>query len=517
MSPSFEPVGPLDLKNTLLAERMATDSGGMGGKYLYSPGLGWLRWSGMHWEVVTEDWVIQFATTWSRAFLERLVVAGTNAEIIRQATAYLSIGNVEKLVKAASTSPYILRDANEFDRHPDLFNCPNGVVDLRTGELLPHDQALMLTKLGTDPYRGLDFRHPDWDMALEALDPEEQDYLQGRTGQAMTGYPAPTDDLLIVQGSGENGKTVIFGALRKMMGTYAILVTHKVLTADPRSHSTELMDFKGIRFALMEETPEAKRLDVIKLKTIIGTDTIRARWIRKDTVEYPVTHSLIITTNYRPQVSETDHGTWRRLNLMRFGIKFVKTAAEVVEDYHRLGDPGLKQRLHAEVSEGRQAALSWSVAGAVRYYAAGKKMPAATERMLGAMQEWRSDADMVVSFLSAHLVADKDVMVLEEDLFNTFNMWLVLQGNSEWSLPTFKTRFFEHELVQRAGVRRVRRRNPQLSTPARNGLHPMVVPQTGQIRGLAGLRFASQTEDPRSSWGLRDNFGGTGGALEVVI
>jgi len=34
-----------------------------------------------------------------------------------------------------------------FDRHPDLLNVRNGVVDLRDGTLRPHDPNLMFTKV----------------------------------------------------------------------------------------------------------------------------------------------------------------------------------------------------------------------------------------------------------------------------------------------------------------------------------------------------------------------------------
>ena len=78
------------------------------------------------------------------------------------------------------------------------------------------------------------------------------------------------------------------------------------------------MTLRGARLALLEETPEARHLNVKRLKDTVGTPRMSARYIRQDTVEWDCTHSLFVSTNYRPRVDETDHGTWRRLALVTF-------------------------------------------------------------------------------------------------------------------------------------------------------------------------------------------------------
>ena len=47
-----------------------------------------------------------------------------------------------------------------------------------------------------------------------------------------------------------------------------------------------------------------------------------ARLIRHDNVTWEATHSLFLTTNYLPRIDETDHGTWRRLAMVRFPYRF---------------------------------------------------------------------------------------------------------------------------------------------------------------------------------------------------
>ena len=38
------------------------------------------------------------------------------------------------------------------------------------------------------------------------------------------------------------------------------------------------------------------------------------------------TFCLFVSTNYKPRVDETDHGTWRRLAMVEFPITYRKAA-----------------------------------------------------------------------------------------------------------------------------------------------------------------------------------------------
>ena len=52
-------------------------------------------------------------------------------------------------------SPSVAISPDELDADPFLLNCPNGTLDLRTGELRGHDPADLLTKITRAAY------HPD--------------------------------------------------------------------------------------------------------------------------------------------------------------------------------------------------------------------------------------------------------------------------------------------------------------------------------------------------------------------
>jgi putative DNA primase/helicase len=356
----------------------------------------------------------------------------------------------------------LLADTADFDRQPHLLNVRNGVVDLRTGELMPHDPALMMMKLADADYEAA-AEHPDWKAALQALPDDVRDWYQVRMGQATTGEMTPDDLMLVQVGSGENGKTTVMSAFGAVLGTYYHVVSHRALLADARAIDTEVADFQGVRLAVMEETPEEHRLSPVRLKRLVGTPEITARHLYHDGFTFTATHSLVVSTNYAPAVAETDHGTWRRLAMVRFPYKWLKPGQEPASETERPGDPGLRRRLKLGRAGQHAAILAWLVAGAVTYYAEycdrDLAMPPLPARVEADTLRWRTDNDVVMAYWDDRLVADPGRNIPGTDLLGDFNAWLGRRGLKEWSDKLFVQRFREHEVTTGNHVSYDRTRN----------------------------------------------------------
>ncbi len=106
--------------------------------------------------------------------------------------------------------------SDAFDRKPYLLNCQNGVLDLRTSELLGHEPEYMMSKITSVQYLE-SATHKDWDTALTALPEDIQDWLQVRYGQAITGYPVDDDTIPIQAGGGANGKSTLVSSIVEAM------------------------------------------------------------------------------------------------------------------------------------------------------------------------------------------------------------------------------------------------------------------------------------------------------------
>jgi P4 family phage/plasmid primase-like protien len=446
-----------------MAETIADEV--LDGRYCWTSGLGWLHWDGKRWAECSEEKVTEAV---------RRYVVGQYEAVAKQASmgdkalldgwyslhSKARIGSVLALARGM-----VEEDAADFDADPDILNVGNGVVDLRTGVLLEHDPARLITKLAPVDYVP-EATHPDWTATLEALPEDVREWVRLRYGQAVTGHMTPDDRLIVGQGGGENGKSTIMAAIPKVLGSYYLLVSHRALLANPDAHPTELMDFRGVRFALLEETPEERQLSVTRLKTLVGTPQITARKIRQDSVTFDATHSLFLSTNYKPVVKETDHGTWRRLALLTFPYRFRKPGEALEGPNDEVGDPGLRDRLKFGEDGQHEAILAWLVAGAQAWYAAGKVMPPLPERVEADTQAWRADSDLIVGYIGERLMFDADRHISSRELLDDFNEWLGHRGHRPWSDSTLASRFGGHDEITAHRVEKRQTRKGQKGTTA---------------------------------------------------
>lgn len=441
-----------DLRNDPMSERLARD---WGGRYMYVPGVDWHAWDGGRWRVADGAEMLEATLTWARTFVASLMDGGSQQ--VAAAARYLDAKPAENLLKAAAGKLRV--PSSHLDSHPHLLNCANGVVDLTTGELRDADPSLLLTKTtGTTYVQG--YEDGSWHKALAALDEPEQEFLRLWLGQALFGLPNARDEVLVCRGGGANGKTTLLGTCQGALGEFAINVPDKVLLGNGNEHSTELMPFWGARFALMEETPEGRRLNVNMVKKIAGTERMTARAVYRDNVSWNATHSLIITTNYDLTVDETDYGTWRRLQMLPFDKSFKASP-----------DPGLKALLRVPDGPGRRAALAWMVSGAVVYYASGE-LPPPTTAMRQATEAWREKSDVLAGFIAERLDVQAGRCILATDLVAELQSHLKDRGHAPWGDRTITERLSGHRDLEGADVRKVRSRidaskDTWLSRPSR--------------------------------------------------
>lgn len=445
------PAPPVD-RDAAFTDAFLTDTvcaEALSGQFLYARGLGWMRYDGMRWDYTDESQIIEEVRVWAKAHWDDVVdeyKQDQSRDVDARVKGWKQVLTSGRLKALASLARGPLHaEASEFDAHPDLINTPNGVVDLRTGELLEPDPAYRFTRMTGVPYDP-DATDPDFEAALTALPEDVRDWYQLRAGQAFTGH-TPTDDLMIVQqGGGKNGKSTLAVPLVRAAGSYYVLVSDRVILGNADQHTTEMMDLKGARYALMEETPEARTLNVQQLKKVVGTPEITARRIRQDPVTFRCSHSLFVNTNFTPAVVEADLATWRRLALVRFPYTFRSRAEDVTGPLDRLGDDSLRDRCLL-LDGPPTAALAWLVRGAVRWYAQGRIFGPHPRRVQADTRAWRTEGDLLLQFSQERLEYGPGMDVKSGDVYQAFTEWLVVQGHQRWSQKTFKARFSGHDLI----------------------------------------------------------------------
>ena len=495
-----------------LAETIAQEV--LDGRYVWAAGLEWLGWDGRAWRETHEVSVIESVRQWA---LDQFADAAQRLQKQEDGAA----GDVEGLrpMLGASRQKAVLslargvveRRADDFDRDPDLLNTPGGVVHLPTGDVLPHDPDLMMTKITKGSYRP-EYRHADWSQALQALPVECREWWQARMGVALSGYTDPDERIIVLQGGGENGKSALTqGGFLHAVGDYGMIASQKLLMGSKTEHSTEIAELKGRRFVLVEELIEEGQINVGTLKRIAGATRLTARRTHKDNMSWDPTHSVIATTNPIPVVKETDHGTWRRLTMVKFPLTFV-TAPEVppggtlpaLAAGEVYGDPTLKTRLTASPDGQHDAMITWAVEGAMAWYANREALErkgsvgdilAPPKRVQDDSLAWRTLSDRILGFWIECLIADPTAAVVSRELWEHFKEWLRGNGHQELSLEVFTPRFGGHQRTTAARVTKSRTRNlsPIMRRPL-TGFGTVEKPLPKQVEAWHGVRYRTEAD-----------------------
>jgi len=195
------------ISDARLAETIADEV--LADQFMWISGLGWLTWDGRRWATATEVEVTEAVRQYVIDPFAEVVDALRNGQGSKEAAdgwrSMLGAGRMRSVLGLARG--IVARKADELDADLDSLYTPSGIVDLRTGELLAPERTLLMTKITSGNYRP-GCTHPDWEKALEAIPQPEREWLQVRIGQGITGHTTPDDVLPVLQGAGENGKSL---------------------------------------------------------------------------------------------------------------------------------------------------------------------------------------------------------------------------------------------------------------------------------------------------------------------
>lgn len=321
---------------------------------------------------------------------------------------------ISSMVKLAADVPGVLISHEELDQQPYFFNVLNGTIDLRTGALLDHDPEHLLTRQAPVVYDPA-ATAPLWEQCVMEWqpDPEMRAYLQRVVGTAATGHPV--EKFFINHGEGGNGKGKFFGALQHVMGPYAGVPHKSLLVAQThQQHETVVADLFGVRMAVAAETEAGERLDEASIKSLTGSDRLKARRMREDRWMFKPSLTLFLHTNHRPRVRGSDEGVWRRVELIRWDVTIQR------KDEH------LAAKLEAEAP----GILNWVVQGARAWLQGGLETPGS---VLRATEAYRGEEDHVGRFLADACKVGRSEWVSAADLRAAYEAWCLEVGEKPWS------------------------------------------------------------------------------------
>jgi putative DNA primase/helicase len=326
---------------------------------------------------------------------------------------------------------------HDYDTDPWLLNCPDGTLDLRTGVLRPHVPADRLTKIAGIAYDP-DARCPKFLAFLKLFQPDPimRAFLQRAVGYSLTGI-TNEQCLFFVYGIGSNGKSTFLNVLQALLGEYgntASAETFMVKKTDGGINN-DVADLVGARAVVSGELEDGKRFAESLIKVMTGSDRIKARFLHKEFFSFAPTFKLWVQGNHKPVIRGTDEGIWRRIRLIPFEVR-IKEDAQI---------KGFSDKLIASELPGM---LAWAVAGCRSWQAHGLAVP---EPVQTATKNYRSEMDVLASFLEDSCVAASGEEVTKTRLYEVYHQWA--KGGEEFlmSKSMFSRRMQERGIEEHRG------------------------------------------------------------------
>lgn len=389
----------------------------------------WLAWDGTRWRLDDTGAVDRFAQETVRRIFDEARDEKDDARsnnLAKWAIASQSRGKLDAMIAIAASQPEVVITHEQLNTHPHLLNCKNGTVNLRTGELLPHNPAHLITQSTGVEYPSDALAPELWLDVLDTIfagDAPMVAFLQRLFGLALLGEVVE-HILPLFHGDGANGKTLVVEAVSGTMGDYAIKAPRDFCIASKHEqHPTQIADLYGKRLVVVTETGDGQRLDEALVKELTGGDTLRARRMREDFWEFKPSHLALMVTNHRPAVRGVDNGIWRRLKLVPFNV--------VIPEAEQ--DPELPRKLRAEYP----LILRWMVQGYLDYQRGGLLPPEAVQI---ATTEYRGSMDSFMQFIDERCTLNASYNVKSSALLHNYRAWCDEQGISAISGQLFGKR-----------------------------------------------------------------------------
>ena len=324
--------------------------------------------------------------------------------------------NLRAMIEMAKSEKGMMVRLSDFDDDPWLLGVRNGVLDLRSGALLPTSPDVLVSKrcnVVFDPAA----KCPRFVQFLKEVQPEKEmaELLLRLLGYCLTG-DVGAQVFAFLYGHGANGKSVLIELMAWLLGDYARKIQTDMLMQhqrNPQGPSPDIVGLKGVRLAFANETEEGRRLAEARVKDLTGGDTLTGRLpYGKADIAFRPTHKLFIVGNHKPEIADISFGMWRRVSL----IPFEQTISE------ERRDPRLLEALKLEGA----GILNVALLGLQDVRRSGLSMPA---KIRAATAAYRDEQDILAEWIGESCDAGGGCTIQKTVLYTDYRLWAERNGH----------------------------------------------------------------------------------------
>ena len=198
----------------------------------------WLLWNGKVWK---QDQILEVFDLIRKLCRKHF----SDEEALRKR--FLNAGTVSAIERLVRSDIAHRATVDQWDSDDWILNTPTGIVDLKTGNLQPHEPNQHCTKITA---AGPDGDCPIFQEFLNDVTNGDRDlteFIQRVMGYACTGSTRE-HALFFFYGTGANGKGTLLNTITSILNDYAVIANTDVFTESRHDrHPTELAALMGAR------------------------------------------------------------------------------------------------------------------------------------------------------------------------------------------------------------------------------------------------------------------------------
>lgn len=240
----------------------------------------------------------------------------------------------------------------KLDSNPYLIGFENGIYDLDNDEFrdgYPEDYVSFSTG---NPYREFTESSPEvqnvWTFLSQVIPKKAvRNYTIGYLSTCLCGK-LYSERFHIFTGSGGNGKSKLTDLFKNSFNDYFYNMPTSIITktrSSGESASPVMAATRGKRFITLQEPENDSKLNTGYMKELTGGDTITARPLFKDPIQFKPQFKMTLICNDMPDPSASDDGTWRRIRVVAFISRFCDNPSEDPKKYEFPIDEKLDEKL----------------------------------------------------------------------------------------------------------------------------------------------------------------------------
>lgn len=251
-------------------------------------------------------------------------------------------------------------------------------------------------------------------------------FLQEYIGACLFGVATRYDKMVVLFGSGANGKSVLIHLIQQLFPLSA------VSAVPPQRWSEEyyLAALEGKMLNVCAELPERQILASEELKAVIAGDEQTARHPRGEPFKFLPRAGHLFAANNLPRMNDFSRGLWRRLEVLGFNRSFE-------------GSGITRQELVEGMAEELQGIAAWAAEGCFRLVHNREYTPVPSSLKL--KNEWRLDSNPVEQWLRERTEPGdlEDRWEKAVTLYEDFCRWADREGFRKMNSTTFGNRLRE--------------------------------------------------------------------------